>query len=191
MSKVRLSKPVNGIGFFGIVTLLAVASCNANAGIEAFHAGTVIKDYGKIASVDATLLLPADMTYKVVFDMSDAAKVGQLSRSLESLARFINMHDAAGVKSENIQLAMVVHGGAVADFTQDSVYMTQHDGANNAQRDLIKQLTQHGVKIYLCGQSAAYYGVDTDMLLPGVDMALSAMTVHAVLAKAGYSLNPF
>jgi len=28
-------------------------------------------------------------------------------------------------------------------------------------------------------------------LLPGVEMALSAMTAHAILQQEGYTLNPF
>jgi intracellular sulfur oxidation DsrE/DsrF family protein len=47
------------------------------------------------------------------------------------------------------------------------------------------------VKIIVCGQTAAYYGVKTDELLPGVQMALSAMTAHALLQQQGYTLNPF
>jgi intracellular sulfur oxidation DsrE/DsrF family protein len=47
------------------------------------------------------------------------------------------------------------------------------------------------VRIFVCGQSAAYYDVTTNDLLPGVEMALSAMTVHALLQQQGYSLNPF
>ena len=45
--------------------------------------------------------------------------------------------------------------------------------------------------VYLCGQSAAAYGIDKGDLIPGVEMALSAMTAHAVLSAEGYSLNPF
>ena len=44
---------------------------------------------------------------------------------------------------------------------------------------------------FVCGQSAAYYGVATDDLLPGVEMALSAMTAHALLQQQDYSINPF
>jgi len=47
------------------------------------------------------------------------------------------------------------------------------------------------VKVYLCGQSAAYYDVKNTDLYKGVDMALSAMTAHALLQQQGYSLNPF
>ena len=33
--------------------------------------------------------------------------------------------------------------------------------------------------------------VTNDDLLPGVELALSAMTMHALLQQKGYTLNPF
>jgi intracellular sulfur oxidation DsrE/DsrF family protein len=47
------------------------------------------------------------------------------------------------------------------------------------------------VRIIVCGQKAAYYNVTSDDLLPGVKMALPAMTAHALLQQQGYTLNPF
>lgn len=70
-------------------------------------------------------------------------------------------------------------------------YAKQHSGAVNANRALVKALVDHGVKFYICGQSAAYFDLTNASLLPGVDMALSAMTAHAILAQQGYSENPF
>ena len=52
-------------------------------------------------------------------------------------------------------------------------------------------MIDQGVRVIVCGQSAAYYDVENDALLPGVEMALSAMTAHAVLQQQGYALNPF
>jgi len=52
-------------------------------------------------------------------------------------------------------------------------------------------LTDKGVRVILCGQTAAYYDISNDDLLPGVEMALSAMTAHALLQQEGYTLNPF
>jgi intracellular sulfur oxidation DsrE/DsrF family protein len=43
----------------------------------------------------------------------------------------------------------------------------------------------------VCGQSAAFNDVTNEDLLPGVHMALSAMTAHAQLQQEGYTLNPF
>ena len=101
------------------------------------------------------------------------------------------MHVAAGVKLEDISVAMVVHGKAANDMTKDSVYQQLNAGQKNVNKDLIAQLVKHGAKFYVCGQTAAYYGITPDDLLPGVEMALSALTAHAVLAHDGYSVNPF
>jgi len=56
---------------------------------------------------------------------------------------------------------------------------------------LIKALTGKGVRIIVCGQSATYYDIENEDLLPNVEMALSAMTAHALLQQDGYTLNPF
>ena len=56
---------------------------------------------------------------------------------------------------------------------------------------MLAALMDKGVRFIVCGQSAAYYDVTNDGLLPGVEMALSAMTAHAVLDTEGYALNPF
>lgn len=47
------------------------------------------------------------------------------------------------------------------------------------------------MRVILCGQSAAASGIERVDLLPGVEMALSAMTAHALLQQDGYTLNPF
>jgi len=76
-------------------------------------------------------------------------------------------------------------------LTQADAYKGYYGGAENANAALIKELTENGVEIYLCGQSAAYYGVEKEDLLPNVKMALSAMTAHAILQQKGYTVNPF
>jgi len=163
----------------------------AFAAADAFLPGPVINDYGKIAKVNSSLAIPQGMKFKVAFDLSTAAKPAELNRSIDTLARFINMHVASGVKLEDISLAMVVHGKAANDMTKDAFYQQLNAGQKNANQDLIAQLIKNRVKFYVCGQTAAYYGISSDDLLPGVEMALSALTAHAVLAHQGYSVNPF
>ena len=91
------------------------------------------------------------------------------------------MHARAGIDTDRIKLAIVVHGKAVHDVAM----------ASESNAGLIAALVEHGVSIIVCGQSAAYYDIATDELLPGVDMAISAMTAHALLQQQGYTLNPF
>lgn len=163
----------------------------AQAQTDVFHPGPVIPEFGQIAAVQQDVKIPANTVFKVAFDVSEAGKPGEINRTLESAARFINMHAEAGVKSENIRIAVVVHGKASVDVTNDAFYGARNDGAVNANAAAIRTLTQHGVHIYQCGQSAAAAGIAHADLLPGVEMALSAMTMHAILQQQGYTLNPF
>ncbi|WP_199524789.1 DsrE family protein [Pseudoalteromonas sp. bablab_jr011] len=128
--------------------------------------------------------------FKVVFDVADAAQKGKQNNSINSLARFINMHIAHGVKPENIQLALVVHGGASVDLLENSFYK-QRFNSDNKNQQLISQLLAHNTVVYVCGQSATHMKVKQEQLIPGVQMALSAMTAHALLQQQGYTLNPF
>ena len=159
-------------------------------GLAAFHSGTLIPEYGKIASVPGMQKLAADAQFKVSFDVADAAESGALNRALTSGARFLNMHAANGIAAEHMKLAFVIHGGAVHDVTVHAHYQDKK-GQSNANAALIQTLQAQGVEIIVCGQSAAYHGVGKDQLLPGVKLALSAMTAHALLQQDGYTLNPF
>ncbi|WP_420430813.1 DsrE family protein [Hyphobacterium sp.] len=150
-----------------------------------FSTGPVIEAYGPVADVPGAAVLPPDSVFRVAFDTASAAEADQLNRTLVSAARFLNMHARAGIDPAQLHVAVVVHGGAVSDVAQPA------PGENNINEALIADLLQHNVGIYVCGQSAAYYGVTTDDLLPGVVMSLSAMTAHAQLQQSGFTLNPF
>ncbi len=162
----------------------------ANAGPDDFSTGPVFDDFGPNAEIDADFELADDVALKHSFDVKDQADAGALNRTLVSAARFINMHVRAGVDPDNIDVAVIVHGGAVKDVTNAAHYDSAV-GGENANAALIAALTQKNVRIIVCGQSATYYEVDNDDLLPNVEMALSAMTAHALLQQSGYTINPF
>ena len=128
--------------------------------------------------------------FKIVFDVADGAKEGEQNNAINSLARFINMHVAHGVKPENIQLALVVHGSASVDVLANSEYKKRFN-ADNKNQALIEQLLTNNTKVYVCGQSATHFKVTPELLIDGVNMSLSAMTAHAQLQQQGYTLNPF
>ena len=95
------------------------------------------------------------------------------------------MHASYGAEPEpeRIRIAVVVHGKAVHDLLDDE--------AGNGSYYMVTQLLDYGVRFIVCGQSAAAYGVAKGDLIPGVELALSAMTAHAQLQQAGYTVNPF
>ena len=157
----------------------------ALAGPEAFQPGMVVPDFGKYAPVEG-MELPADTVLKVAFDIGEAGPADGISRRLETPARFINMHAAAGVDPANLHVAIVVHGAASADLLTDEAR-----GSVNPNAKLISELLAAGATIQLCGQTAAGRDISAEDLLPGVTIVLSAMTAHALLQQDGYTLNPF
>lgn len=149
---------------------------------QRFSPGPIITEYGPTAIVADAAPLPKDVAFKVAFDVAEVAEEGKANRRLESAARFLNLHARAGVPAENMSLAIVVHGGASADLVA---------GDTNTSQALIEALLESGVRIELCGQTAAYRGISKADLVPGIVITHSAMTSHARLQQDGYTLNPF
>jgi intracellular sulfur oxidation DsrE/DsrF family protein len=168
---------------------LLLASTNTLASIEDFKDGTVIKGFGKYAQV-ATATVDKNTKMKVAFDVGAPADAGKINRKFDSLARFINMHVAAGVPKENIQLALVVHGKASFDLLDNPTYQKLHK-QDNPNISLLKSLMKNGVRVILCGQTGAAYDIALSQLVKGSEVELSAMTAHALLQQDGYSVNPF
>lgn len=160
---------------------LFALGCDVVADEELFTTGPVFERYGPVADVDMTMPIPADTVLKHSFDVAMPAPSGEPNSTLVSAARFMNMHARAGVPAENVHVAIVVHGDAVKEVADEK----------SASAGIVKQLTDHGVRIIVCGQSLARRGIAGDDLLPNVELALSAMTAHALLQQQGYTLNPF
>lgn len=153
-------------------------------------AGPVFSDFGQVFAVDPDVPVAKDATFRIMFDVSEGAKPGAINVKVNSAARFINMQVAAGVPEKNIRIALVVHGGAGADLLTNEAYRARNDDRPNPSAAPISQLLAHGVDIYLCGQTAAARGYAKADLIPGVKIALSAMTISALLQQQGYTLNP-
>ncbi|GAA4765258.1 hypothetical protein GCM10023219_07630 [Stakelama sediminis] len=175
------------------LTALAVSLLGATpamAQMSKFHPGPVFSDFGKIAPVESDLPIPKDSVFKLLFDSNAASDPATLNRIIDRAARFINMQVEAGVPEANIHVAIVLHGPAAYDVTKDDFYRTRHDGKPNLNVHAVSELIAHGVQIYVCGQSATAMDIGKDKLLPGVKMALSAMTADALLQQQGYTLIP-
>ncbi len=158
---------------------------------EAFKTGPLITEYGPVAVLDGVEAVPDGTMFRVSYDLTEGAQPGALNRQLVTAARFLNMHAAVGVAPENMHLALVLHSAAIFDVTRAEVYGAKKEGADNPNAALLETLFQHGVQVIVCGQSAASRGLKKADLLPGVRLAVSAMTAHALLQQEGYTLNPF
>jgi len=149
--------------------------------------GPVVEGYGPVFGVPAeSFNLDPNQHYKVVMDVGKGPDdPAELNRGIESAARFLNMHARHGIDPGKLKLALVLHGAAARAALTEEAYL-EHFEVPNGSRGLVEGLGKAGVPIYICGQTAAYYGYAADDLLPEVTMAVSAMTVHVRLQQEGY-----
>ena len=154
--------------------------------------GPRISSYGPVFDVsepDFETLL--DQDYKVVFDVARAPnEPDRLNPSIETLARFLNMHARAGVPEERLFVALVLHGAAGKYALQNTSYRARFQ-VDNPNLELLEELRAAGVRVILCGQTAASRGFERDELSASVELALSAMTALITLQSDGYQLIAF
>ncbi len=174
-----------------IAVLLVMGMATVAQAVET-ETGPAIEAYGPVVPVpEGSFNLVPGEHYRVAFDVSDAPEWPDgVNRSIESAARFLNMHARNGIRVQDLELAVVLHGSASAAALTDAAYQA-HLGVENGSRALIEALSASGVKFYLCGQSAGFRGYNKDELLPQVQMAVSAMTAHVRLQQEGYRIIPF
>mmetsp|Transcript_9 Transcript_9/g.15 ORF Transcript_9/g.15 Transcript_9/m.15 type:complete len:165 (+) Transcript_9:142-636(+) len=161
-----------------------------------FKPGPVFESFGAHAEVPDASELPANVRFAVAFDVAVAADRGTINRYMESAARFINMHVAAGVSRSDIRVAVVVHGKAALDLLRDEVKASREEAQDsealaNPTGAMIAEMIENEVRFILCGQTGASLGIVQEDMIEGVETALSAMTAHALLQQDGYTLNPF
>lgn len=175
---------------FAVVSLL-VLSAPLHAQSRAVP-GPMIHSAGAVFEIERpTFATPTDMEFKVVFELAAASSdPARLNPSINTVARYLNMHAQAGVPRERIRAAIVAHGPASWELVDDAAYREEH-GTANPNATLIRELIESGVRVVLCGQSAASRGVPRDHLIDGVELALSAMTAFVVLQEEGYHANPW
>lgn len=152
--------------------------------------GPVFMGFGSHTPVEADLVIPRGMVLRHVYDVT-AATPGKRNPGFETAARFINSHVGNGMAERDVAVAVVVHGPAIAELTRAAAYAARNAGAVNASEAMVTEMVKRGVRFIVCGQAANAMGVKKADLLPGVELAISASSAHAVLQAQGYTLNPF
>jgi len=172
--------------------LVLCSAADLAADVEPAGTGPLIEQFGPVYDVGRPdFATPTDLVYRAVFDVGPSPDaVDQVNPRIESLARFLNMHARAGVKPEQMKLALVVHGAAGKDMLSSAAYKSRF-GVENPNAPLLAALRAQGVRVLLCGQTAAHKGFAREELAPGVELALSAMTALVALQADGYALISF
>jgi intracellular sulfur oxidation DsrE/DsrF family protein len=127
---------------------------------------------------------------KIAFDVSaatpDSAR-GSFNSGLLEAMRILNLHAAAGVPKDKMDVVVVFHGPGAMSFLNDEIY-DQRFKMKNPNLALIKQLQDNGVKFVVCGQTAAFRNFTEASYAPGTLKAYSARTAISDLTQRGYAV---
>lgn len=154
--------------------------------------GPVIKNFGQVYKIkNPDLLLDKNKKYKVIFDIySDGENIKKINASINTVARFLNMHAQNNIDPKNLNIILVLHGAATKNVLTDKAFKREFH-VSNPNTDLIKALKKENVQIFVCGQSFAYKGYKKNDLSSNVKLSLSALTALVKYQSDGYQLITF
>ncbi len=152
----------------------------------------IIKDFGQTFSVEnPDVITDVNANHKIIFDVTQSSEDKSIvNKYVDTAARFLNMHAKAGLKPEQLHVAMTMHGGAWQDVMTNEAYKEKF-GVDNPNVELINQLTEAGVDVIICGQTAGARGLNKANVNPNVKFALSAMTALLQYQNNGYRFMKF
>lgn len=154
--------------------------------------GPIIEHYGEVWKIEnQDYPLDTSKTFKAVFDiMTSPDDLDQVNPSIETAARFLNMHGQNGIPLEQLKVALVIHNKASKDVISTEAYQKKF-GTKNPNEALIKALMAANADVIFCGQSSVSRGFPKEELIDGVQLSLSAMTALIQLQDDNYRLIKF
>lgn len=175
---------------FAFTVMICISNCYSQK--NKTSTGPVFEEFGYVYSIEnADLLLDTDKKYKVIFDVySDEKKSSQMNALINTVARFMNMHGQQGVKEENMDIVVVLHGAATKNALTEKkfkkLFKTKHPNS-----ELIEALVAKNVKIYVCGQSMKSKDYKASDISENVKISLSALTALVKYESEGYQIINF
>lgn len=156
------------------------------------NSGPIIDQYGEVWQIEnQDYKLDKSKTFKAVFDiMSSPDDVEQVNPSINTAARFLNMHGQNGIPLEQLKVALVIHNKASKDVISSKAYQKKY-GTKNPNEELINALMAANAEIIFCGQSSVSRGFPKEDLIEGVQLSLSAMTALIQFQDNNYRLIKF
>jgi intracellular sulfur oxidation DsrE/DsrF family protein len=127
---------------------------------------------------------------KFLVDVTLGSEPSELNGAIEKVAKFLNIYAGGGKEPVDVQITMVFHGDATLTVLNPDAYSTKFHTEGNPNLDLLHQLHESGVDIYVCGQSLISKGSSPDDVAVFVDTAVSALTAVVNLQSDGYAYLP-
>lgn len=152
----------------------------------------IILSFGAVWEIPAAKEKPdASMEYKILVDITNAAdKPDTLNLYLEAIATLLNLHGSAGVPAKNIHTVVVIHKMATYSILNNETFRKKFK-VDNPNLPLIKELSDAGVKFFVCGQNLIRGKLTETDIAPEITVATSALTTLTTYQLKGYALINF
>lgn len=145
---------------------------------------------GIIPVADPTEIPDPNRDYKLLFSVharNPDSLAKEINKSLDEVARVLNLHFASGIPASKIIPVVIVQGSGLEAIMKNESYRKKHS-TDNPNLKLIHDLENAGTKFIACGQAMAFQEVKRDDLLPEIKITLSAKTVLSNYQLQGYVL---
>ncbi|MCH1431480.1 MAG: DsrE family protein [Flavobacteriaceae bacterium] len=150
----------------------------------------VIEGYGEVKYFSEAAVQPdTSLSYNLLFDIKSEATKSGVNKGLWVMARMLNLLSVAGVPTEKIHLVASIHGSATFITLNEEAYQKKY-GKPNPNANLIRQLKEHGVDLFVCSQATAARKITSEELDAHITPALSGLSVLSNYQLKGYVLMP-
>ncbi len=133
----------------------------------------------------------ATQKFKLLINLTlwdgDTASVRKISGGIGEIGRLINLHVAAGIPMENLDIVVVVHRSALFAFLTDSAYQGKYK-SKNPNLETIKKMSAMDVKFIGCGQAEQFLSIQEIDLVPEIRTALTAQVMLSNYQMKGYAM---
>ncbi len=165
-----------------LLILFIVATCSfAQKG-----ANPIIKNYGTIYEIEGAVNPDSEIEYRIVVDLKTLQRDKEsINPGLNNVARMLNLHGLGGVKAKNLNVAVAIHGGATDVILNNEAYQKKYE-LDNPNLQLIDELKEAGVELYVCGQSLLARNYEHEEVNTQIKIGLSMLTVVTTYMHKGY-----
>lgn len=153
---------------------------------SAAPANPVIQKHGSVVRLPNAMHQPREGT-KVLIDITRGSEPGELNAAIEKVAKYLNIYAGGGAEPVKGQFAVVFHGDATLAVLNDDAYSAKFNTKGNPNLDLLHQLHEQGVEIFVCGQTLISKDAKPEEVAVFIDTAVSALTVVVNLQSDGYA----
>ncbi|MEQ9090221.1 MAG: DsrE family protein [Balneola sp.] len=167
------------ITFFVVLIFSVVALAQKGA-------NPIIKNFGTIYEIEGAVNPDPEIEYKIVVDLKTLQRDKEsINPGLNNVARMLNLHGLGGVKSENLNVVVAIHGGATDVILNNEAYQRKYE-LDNPNLKLIDELKEAGVELYVCGQSLLARNYEHEEVNRQIKIGLSMLTVVTTYMHKGY-----